>query len=50
MTKDDVKAYLSKIGKRGGQTTLKKFGKAKMTVWGRRGGRPRGTGKKKGRK
>ena len=29
------------LGRKGGEATLKKFGAAKMRLWGKRGGRPK---------
>ena len=35
-----IKKIARKLGKRGGQATLKKYGKEKLTEWGKKGGRP----------
>lgn len=37
----DIKDFAKKLGRRGGETTLKRYGKEKMTEWGKRGGRPK---------
>ncbi len=36
-----VKAYLSRIGRKGGQAVVKKYGKRQLREWGKLGGRPR---------
>ena len=37
----EIKQYLSKIGRKGGQTTVDKYGLKKMKEWGKLGGRPK---------
>ena len=36
-----LRKHLKSLGRKGGNATLKKHGKAKMTKWGKLGGRPR---------
>ena len=36
-----LKHDAERLGKKGGDATLKKYGKKKMTEWGKRGGRPK---------
>lgn len=40
---NEVKKFLTKIGKKGGKTTVEKHGKLKMQEWGKLGGRPKKT-------
>ena len=47
MKRDEIKKLMQMMGRKGGQTTLARHGKKKMTEWGKLGGRPKGTGKKK---
>lgn len=37
----EIKKYFSDIGTKGGNTTLKKYGKRQMKKWGKLGGRPK---------
>jgi len=39
--KDAMRKYLKALGKKGGQATLRKYGKKQMQAWGKKGGRPR---------
>jgi len=41
MVNRELRKYFKKIGRKGGNATLKKFGRETMTEWGKRGGRPK---------
>jgi len=41
-----VREFLAEIGRKGGQVRAKKYGKATLRKWGKKGGRPKGSGKK----
>jgi hypothetical protein len=47
---DDVMEYFKKTGSAGGQTRAKKHSKEQLSEWGKLGGRPKGSGKKKATK
>lgn len=38
---DELRKYLKSLGKKGGQATVRKYGKKQMKAWGKKGGRPR---------
>ncbi len=42
--------FFRKTGAMGGKARAKKHTKAEMSAWGRLGGRPKGSGKKQGKK
>jgi hypothetical protein len=44
----DVMEYFRKTGAMGGKARAKRHSKEQLREWGRKGGRPRGSGKKKG--
>jgi len=44
---DDVLDYFRKTGSIGGKTRAKKHSKAQLSEWGKKGGRPKGSVKKK---
>ena len=49
MTKDKdtlVREYLAEIGRKGGKARAKKHDKATLSKWAKKGGRPKGSGKK----
>ena len=41
--------YFRKVGAEGGKTRAKKYSKKKLSEWGKLGGRPKVSGKKKGK-
>jgi general stress protein YciG len=43
---NEVKKFLSKIGKKGGRSTVDRHGKLKMSEWGKLGGWPKGRKRK----
>jgi hypothetical protein len=43
---DMISEYLSRIGKKGGKARAKKYGKATLRKWAKKGGRPQKKGKK----
>lgn len=47
---DEVMEYFRKTGAIGGKTRAKKHSKELLSGWGRLGGRPKGSGDKKGKK
>ena len=44
---DDVMEYFRKTGSMGGTARAEKHSKKQLSEWGKLGGRPRGSGKKK---
>lgn len=44
---ETTKKYASILGSMGGNSTLKRYGKEKMTEWGKKGGRPKSKALKK---
>jgi hypothetical protein len=44
---EDVMEYFKKTGSIGGKTRAKKYSKAQLSKWGKLGGRPKGSGKKR---
>jgi len=38
---DPVRQFLSQAGRKGGRTTVKRYGRTQLREWGKRGGRPR---------
>ena len=40
-TEDPVRLFLSHAGRKGGRTTVKRYGRTQLREWGKRGGRPR---------
>lgn len=44
---DDVMEYFRKTGSIGGKARAKKYTKEQLSAMGRKGGRPKGSGKKK---
>ena len=44
---DDVKAFFRKTGAIGGKTRAEKYTKEQLSEMGKKGGRPKGSGKKK---
>ena len=44
---DDVMEYFKKTGAIGGRTRAKKHSLEQLSEWGKLGGRPKGSGKKK---
>jgi hypothetical protein len=47
---EDVLNYFRKEGSKGGKTRAKKHSKEQMSAWGKKGGRPKGSGKKQTKK
>jgi general stress protein YciG len=45
--KELLRAYLSKLGKRGGKARAKKYDKKTLSTWAKKGGRPRKGGAEK---
>ena len=45
--KEILSEYFKSIGGKGGTATVKKHGKGQMKKWGKLGGRPVGSGKKR---
>jgi hypothetical protein len=45
---DAIKAYLAKLGSKGGKTRAAKYDKATLTAWAKKGGRPPKKGKENG--
>jgi general stress protein YciG len=41
-----VRDYLAEIGRRGGKARAKKYDKATLSKWAKKGGRPKGSGNK----
>jgi general stress protein YciG len=41
-----VREYLAKIGRKGGKVRAKKYDKATLSKWAKKGGRPKGSGNK----
>jgi len=46
----DVMEYFKKTGSIGGKARAKKHSKERLSVWGKLGGRPKGSGKKQPKK
>jgi hypothetical protein len=44
---EEVMEYFRKTGSLGGKTRAKKHSKKQLSEWGKLGGRPKGSGKKK---
>ncbi len=47
---EDAMEYFHKTGSMGGKTRAKKHTKEQLSEWGKKGGRPKGTGKKQAKK
>jgi general stress protein YciG len=47
---DDVLEYFRKQGAKGGKTRAKKYTKEQLSEMGKKGGRPKGSGKKRAKK
>jgi len=41
-----VREFLAKAGRKGGKARAAKHGKATLSRWGKKGGRPKGSGQK----
>ena len=41
-----IREYLAEIGRKGGKTRARKYSKATLSEWAKKGGRPKGSGKK----
>ena len=41
-----IREFLAKAGRKGGKARAAKHGKATLSRWGKKGGRPKGSGKK----
>jgi general stress protein YciG len=41
-----IREYLADIGRKGGKARASKYDKATLSKWAKRGGRPKGSGKK----
>ena len=41
MKLDEIRKVMREMGRKGGKTTLARYGKRKMREWGKLGGRPR---------
>jgi general stress protein YciG len=41
-----VREFLAEIGRKGGDARAKKYDRATLSKWGKKGGRPKGSGKK----
>jgi len=39
--KDLIRDFLTRVGRKGGEAVLKKYGKRQLREWGKLGGRPR---------
>lgn len=48
MSNGEVNSAAAALGRLGGQSTLKKYGKQSYSQWGKKGGRPRKDGKDHG--
>jgi general stress protein YciG len=46
----DVLKYFQKTGAEGGKARAKKHTKKQLSEWGKKGGRPKGSGKKQAKK
>jgi hypothetical protein len=46
----DVMEYIRRTGAQGGKTRARRYSKEQLSEWGKLGGRPKGSGKKKGGK
>lgn len=46
----DVMDYFRKTGSLGGKTRAMKYSKEQLSEWGKKGGRPKGSFKKQGKK
>ena len=46
----DVMEYFRKVGALGGKSRAEKYGKKKLSEWGKLGGRPTGRGQKRTKK
>jgi hypothetical protein len=47
---EDVLNYFRQQGSKGGKTRAKTHSKAQLSAWGKKGGRPKGSGKKQTKK
>lgn len=47
---EDVLNYFRKQGSKGGNTRAEKHSKEQLSAWGKKGGRPKGSGKKQAKK
>ena len=45
---EDVMEYFRRTGAQGGKTRARRYPKEQLREWGKLGGRPKGSGKKKG--
>jgi len=43
---EDAMAYFRKTGSIGGKTRARKYSQQQLSEWGKKGGRPKGSGKK----
>lgn len=43
-----IREYLARIGREGGKVRAAKYGKAKLSQWAKKGGRPPKKGKRNG--
>jgi len=43
-----IREYLARIGRKGGKARATKYGKAKLSEWAKKGGRPPKEGKRDG--
>ncbi len=43
---EEIKKIMRKMGAKGGLARARKHSKAELVKWGKRGGRPKGSGKK----
>ena len=50
MIGDDVMEYFRKTGAEGGRARAKRHTKEELSAWGKKGGRPKGSGKKQMKK
>lgn len=41
MRRDEIKKLMRMMGRKGGKTTLAKYGKRQLKEWGKLGGRPK---------
>jgi len=49
MTQDEkttIREFLKRVGRKGGRARAKKYDKATLSKWAKKGGRPKGNGKK----
>jgi general stress protein YciG len=45
-----IREFLARIGRKGGKARAKQHSKAELSKWAKRGGRPKGSGKKSGKR